>query len=163
MNDAEVVEIAIRAGIGTELDVQIGGKQDDVYSTPLPINATVVAIGGGEITADVIGMNSFNAGRAVHLRAGNIHIVVSESEGIGGNHPAVYEHFGIDVSTAKMVVLKTASNFQYYKDWTAEIIRVNTAGMTMSKIDGFDWKQLPRPIYPLDPDTTYDPATNALY
>ena len=163
MNDAKVVDIAIQAGIGAEIDVHIGGKQDDNYSSPLQINATVMAIGGGEIAADVIGMNSFNAGRAVHLRTGNVHIVVSESEGIGGNHPAVYEHFGIDVSAAKMVVLKTASNFQYYKDWTAEIIRVNTEGMTMSKIDGFNWKHLPRPIYPLNPETTYDPGSDALY
>ena len=62
-----------------------------------------------------------------------------------------------------MVVLKTASNFQYYKDWTAEIIRVNTEGMTMSKIDGFNWKHLPRPIYPLNPETIYDPGSDALY
>lgn len=163
MNDAEVVGLAIDAGIGAELDVYIGGKQDDIYSSPLRLCATVEAIGGGRIKADVIGMNSFDAGRAVLLRTKNIQIVVSESEGIGGNHPAVYEHFGIDVSKAKMVVLKTASNFQYYEQWTKEIIRVNTDGMTMSRIDGFDWNHLPRPIYPLDGDTTYDPSVNALY
>ncbi|MEZ4622912.1 MAG: hypothetical protein R2867_46475 [Caldilineaceae bacterium] len=47
-------------------------------------------------------------------------------------------------------MLKTASNFQYYADITAEIIRANTPGPTMSQLAEFDWQQLPRPIYPLD-------------
>ena len=42
-------------------------------------------------------------------------VVVSEHVGIGGNHPVVYRRFGIEPATAQMVVLKTASNFQYYR------------------------------------------------
>ncbi len=155
MVDPEVVDLAINAGTGTSIDVHLGGKQDDLYSSPAIVTADVVAIGGGEIMAHCIGMESFNAGRAVLLRIGSIQIVVSETEGIGGNHPAVYRHFGIEPGTAKMIVLKTASNFQYFADLASEIIRVNTAGMTMSNLAEFDWQQLPRPIYPLDPETSF--------
>ena len=49
-----------------------------------------------------------------------------------------------------MLVVKTASNWQYYRDMTSEVIRVNTPGATMSRLQDFDWQQLPRPIYPLD-------------
>jgi microcystin degradation protein MlrC len=118
----------------------------------------VSAIGGGEIQAACIGRDTFSAGRAVVLTLGSIQIVVSETYGVGGNHPATYEHFGIDPSNAKMIVLKTASNFQYYADWTSQIIRVDTQGATMSDISGFNWQQLPRPIYPLDPSTTFNVA-----
>jgi microcystin degradation protein MlrC len=62
----------------------------------------------------------------------------------------VYEHFGIDVAAAKMVVLKTASNWQFYQPWISQVIRVDTPGATMSHLEQFAWVHLPRPIYPLD-------------
>jgi hypothetical protein len=33
---------------------------------------------------------------------------------------------------------------------TSEVIRVDTPGATMSRLEGFDWQLLPRPIFPLD-------------
>jgi microcystin degradation protein MlrC len=95
-------------------------------------------------------MESFDMGRAVLLEVGAIKIVVSEREGIGGNHPVVYRHFGIEPATAAMIVMKTASNFQYYAELTSEIIRVDTPGPTMSQLTAFSWQHLPRPIWPLD-------------
>jgi microcystin degradation protein MlrC len=156
MVDPAVVEQAIVAGRGSTIEVELGGKQSGNYSTPVRLTVQVSAIGGGEIQAACIGRDSFSAGRAVVLTFGSIQIVASETYGVGGNHPATYEHFGIDPSNAKMIVLKTASNFQYYADWTTEIIRVDTQGATMSDISGFNWQQLPRPIYPLDPTTTFN-------
>jgi microcystin degradation protein MlrC len=76
--------------------------------------------------------------------------VVSEARSIGGNHPIVYRHFGIEPAEAKMAVLKTASNWQYYNEMTSEVIRVDTGGATMSNLRAFKWTELPRPIYPLD-------------
>ena len=156
MVDPEVVAQAIAVGTGSTIQVELGGKQSGSYSTPVRLMVQVSAIGGGEIQAACIGRDTFSAGRAVVLTLGSIQIVVSETYGVGGNHPATYDHFGIDPSNAKMIVLKTASNFQYYADWTSQIIRVDTQGATMSDISGFNWQQLPRPIYPLDPTTTFN-------
>jgi len=47
-------------------------------------------------------------------------------------------------------VVKTASNWQFYNRWAKEMVRVDTPGATMSRLEDFAWKQLPRPIYPLD-------------
>ena len=49
-----------------------------------------------------------------------------------------------------MVVLKTASNFQYYASVTSRVIRVDTTGPTQSDIKTLPWERIPRPIYPLD-------------
>ena len=128
------MDIAIKAGVGSEIHVRIGAKQSADYHQPLDLTAKVLAIGGGRIEAGVIGIDSFDMGRAVLLAAGSVRIVVSETEGIGGNHPIVYRHFGIEPADAKMVVLKTASNFQYYADMSSELIRADTAGATMSDL-----------------------------
>ena len=49
-----------------------------------------------------------------------------------------------------MVVVKTASNFQYFAPWRKQLIRVDSPGMTQSNLHAFEWKKIPRPIYPLD-------------
>jgi microcystin degradation protein MlrC len=62
----------------------------------------------------------------------------------------VFRSFGIEPADAKIVVVKTASNFQYYADMTSEVVRADSFGHTMSQIESFEWKLLPRPIFPLD-------------
>ena len=161
MVDAEAVEIAIQAGVGSTITVQLGGKLDPNFAQPIEVTAQVEKIGGGRIKVELIGMESFDMGRAVLLKAGSIYIVVSETRAIGGNHPIVYQHFGIDPSQAKMAILKTASNWQYFRDMTSEVIRVDTPGATMSRLHDFDWKQLPRPIYPLDDLSEWSASRNS--
>ena len=122
--------------------------------------ATVVALAEGLLEADVIGRTSFDMGRTALLEIGAVKVVVSEHVGVGGNHPIVYQRFGIDPATAKMAVLKTASNFQYYHKITTEIIRVDTPGPTMSHLEQFNWRHVPRPIYPLDDLREWSPDMN---
>jgi microcystin degradation protein MlrC len=157
MVDPEAVEVAIQAGVGAGLSMKVGGKLDSHFHQPVEIEARVLAIGGGRIHTQVVGMDSFDMGRAVLLEVGAIRIAVSESRGVGGNHPVVYRHLGLEPSDAKIVVLKTASNWQYYSEMTSQVIRVNTPGPTMSDLSQFNWQQLPRPIYPLDELPHWEP------
>ena len=57
---------------------------------------------------------------------------------------------GLDIADAKMVILKTASNFQFFQRWRNDLIRVDSPGTTQSDLTAFDWKHIGRPIYPLD-------------
>ena len=142
---------AARAGAGGSVRGPLGRALDPQFGPPVEIDAEVVAVGGGVIEVPVQALTSFDMGTACLLRSGSIYVVVSEHTGIGGNHPAVYQHFGLDVADAKMVVVKTASNWQYYRPWTSQVIRADTPGPTQSGLHELDWKHLPRPIYPLDP------------
>lgn len=150
MVDPQAVDVAIAAGEGSVVSLTLGGKLDPNFAQPVEVTAWVEKVGGGRIKTQVIGMESFDMGRAVLLKIGSIYVVASEARSIGGNHPIVYRHFGIEPAQAKMAVLKTASNWQYYRDMTSIVIRVDTPGATMSRLHEFNWTQLPRPIYPLD-------------
>lgn len=150
MVDPEVVAGAIAVGVGGTIETAIGGKLDARFGRPVEIRARVSAIGGGRFDLNMLGFESFDMGRAVLLEVGAIKVVVSEKRGVGGNHPAVYQHFGLKIEEARMVVLKTASNWQYYQEWISEVVRVDTPGGTMSHLEKFAWDHLPRPIYPLD-------------
>ena len=104
----------------------------------------------GRFEVVMLGFESFDLGRAVLLEIGAVRLVVSEKRGVCGNHPIVYEHFGIDVAEARMVVVKTASNWQFFQPWISEVVRVDTPGATTSHLEDLPWRHLPRPIYPLD-------------
>ena len=153
MIDPEVVDLAVDAGMGTTISTSVGGKQDPHFGRPLQVTAKVAGIGGVRIQVLLLGFESFDMGRAVLLEIGNIRLLVTEKRGVGGNHPAVYEHFGIDVGTAHMAVVKTASNWQFFQPWISQVIRVDTPGATTSHLEELTWQHLPRPIYPLDPMT----------
>jgi microcystin degradation protein MlrC len=71
------------------------------------------------------------------------------------NHPVLYSHLGVNVAAAKMVVVKTASNFQFFAPWRRGLIRVDSPGTTQSDLTAFAWKRVPRPIYPLDALTVW--------
>ena len=151
MMDPATVEAAIGIGVGGTLTRSIGGVLDTSFGTPLEVTARVAAIGGGRINVPLLGFESFDMGRAVLLEIGAVRLVVTEKRGVAGNHPAVFEHFGLDVSQARMVVVKTASNWQYYESWIDQVIRVDTPGATTSHLQDLTWQHLPRPIYPFDP------------
>ena len=159
MVDPEAVALAWAAGKGAEITLKLGGKLDPLFGKPVDVTARVADLAEGVLEAAVIGRTSFDMGKTALLECGAAHsikIVVSEQVGIGGNHPIVYRRFGIEPAQAKMIVLKTASNFQYYTEMTAEVIRADTPGPTMSHLEKFTWRHVPRPIYPLDNLTTWE-------
>lgn len=149
--DPEVAAIAHAAGEGSTIDVALGGKLEPLFGRPVQVTATVEALADGILEADVIGRTAFDMGQTALLSIGSICVVVSEHVGIGGNHPVVYRRFGLEPAQADMVVLKTASNWQYYRDMATMIIRADSDGPTMSHLERFDWQQIPRPCYGLDP------------
>jgi len=62
----------------------------------------------------------------------------------------VYRPFGIEPAEAKMVVVKTASNWHAYADMMSEVVRVDSPGFTQSHLGRFEWVRVPRPLYGLD-------------
>jgi len=158
MVDAAAAYQAHAAGVGSTVELVLGGKLDTLFGHPLPVTAQVLALGDGLIEMDIIGRNSFDMGKRALLGIGEVRVVVSEHVGVGGNHPVVYRSFGIEPAQAKMAVLKTASNFQFYADITREIIRVDTPGPTLSHLERLPWQKLPRPTYPLDPLPAWQPS-----
>ena len=140
---------AMQAGVGGTINVELGGKVDRLFSQPVRVTARVAATSNG-VTVNLADRGICDLRRTALLEVGNVKIVVLDHRSFAINHPILYTHLGLDVGTAKMVVLKTASNFQFFKPWCQAIIRVDSPGMTQSDLTAFDWKHLPRPIYPLD-------------
>jgi microcystin degradation protein MlrC len=147
--DAEATEKATNAGVGTKITIDIGGKLDNVFSQPVTVTATVSAVSIG-LHAKLSHLDYCDLGQTALLEAGPIKIVLAKDRIQAINYPLMYTHLGLNINDAKMVVLKTASNFQYFAPWRKHLIRVDAAGMTQSNLKAFTWKRIPRPMHPLD-------------
>ena len=137
--------------------MSLGGKIDNEFSQPIETTARVVAISENhEVHAGERGTSEI--GQVVLLQSGPVHIVVMAAAGFAICHPMLYQHLGLDVGQARAVVVKTASNFQYFDDWRRALIRVDSPGMTQSDLAAFTWTRTPRPIFPFDAEVTWDPG-----
>ncbi len=150
MVDPEALHAAIEAGVGAKITVNLGGKVDCVFSKPVRVTATVAAVSDG-FTVDLRDRGVCDLRKTALLDVGSIRIALLDHRSFAINHPVLYQHLGLDIADAKMVVVKTASNFQFFSRWRSGLIRVDSPGTTQSDLTAFDWKRIPRPTYPLDP------------
>lgn len=147
--DPEARARAADAGIGADITVEVGGKVDSIFSKPVEVAGRVAALSKGlEVWVERRGFSDL--GPTALLAIGNVRLVLQSHRSFAVNQPILYTHLGLDIEEAKMVVVKTASNFQFFDRWTKRIIRVDSPGTTQSDLKAFTWTRLPRPIHPLD-------------
>jgi len=152
--DPEVVAEATSGGVGAVLSVRLGARVDSVFSEPAELTAQVGALWGGT-PSDKASIRHAVLPECALLVAGRLRIAVMAEPAGGVNHPHLYQSLGLAVEDARAVVMKTASNFQYFAEWEPEMVRVDTAGMTQSDLTNFEWHSAPRPIFPLDEGATF--------
>lgn len=147
------------AGIGAKIDVVFNQANADKHGRAVPASIEVVSLSDGV----VVGRRGIRAGSTVDLgpsacvRLGGLTIVVV-SRRIQGADPAFYEAFGLDIASFRTVVLKSRGHFRAGFDIFFEneqIIEVDALGLTNPMLSRFPFARLPRPVYPLDPNTTW--------
>ena len=72
--------------------------------------------------------------------------------------PALFEAFDLDPGAFRTVVLKSRGHFRAGFDiffQADQIVEADAGGLTSPVLARFDFKALPRPVYPLDPETEW--------
>jgi microcystin degradation protein MlrC len=138
------------AGEGATVTLPLGGHATPFFR-PLEVTGRVLRVGGGMVRLQDGRQPEIDMGVTVVFEAGPAVMLISEYRGVAGNLPEVWRAFGVDPAQARMAVLKTASNFQWFAPIASEVIRVDTRGPTQSDIAGLPWRRQPRPVWPLDP------------
>jgi microcystin degradation protein MlrC len=129
--------------------LEVGGKVDDVFSKPLTVTGKVIGLSRG-LEVKLESRAFTDIGPTALIEIGGIRLVLQSQRSFAVNQPILYTHLGLDINDAKMVVVKTASNFQFFDRWTNKMIRVDSPGTTQSDLTAFTWENLPRPIHPID-------------
>ena len=157
VRDPEVAEQVVAAGVGTQVDVHVGGKLDNVYNRPVRVQGAVAfagpasfRFGGGGYTGVAMDM-----GLCAVVRQGNVYILIV-SNAVFTVDPAMYEAVGLKPAEAQIVVVKSHIQFRAGYDGIAkEIILLDSPGMSSDHLESLDFRRIPRPIFPLDRETTF--------
>jgi microcystin degradation protein MlrC len=155
--DPQAVGQAIAAGIGATVTVQVGGSIAHRTFFPVTLTGYVKTISDGRFTFKGPGMRGVphHMGRTVVLQCGGIYLVVME-RGVSQWDPQLYRSVGLDPADARMVQVKSPMAFRAaYEGLYDEVIVVAAPGAASPDLVSLPWKNLPRPIYPLDPETAW--------
>jgi len=69
-----------------------------------------------------------------------------------------FRAFGIEPTRRRILVLKSAAHFRAaFEPIATKVIEVDAPGISSANLASFDYRRLRRPIYPLDPEATWEP------
>lgn len=155
--DPQTVKKAHQAGIGSTIDVTIGGNTDHHHGSPVKVKAYVKTLTDGKfvISSPMGAGRARSLGLSARLQVGGLDIIVSSIKGQLLDEQFFLLH-GIDVTTYKIVALKSSQHFRAgFEPLAAQIISVDSPGIATMDLTSFDYQRLERPIFPLD-DVSYE-------
>lgn len=151
VRDAESVGACWEAGVGAEVELEVGAKFDPSSGDPVPLRGTVrlLTLGG---TEQVWG-GRVDFGRTAVVRCGQTELILTEHP-TTQIHPGYFRAVGIEPRERRMIVVQSAhlfrNAFEVQERIPRMIIEVDSPGITSPNARRFTYHHLRRPIYPLD-------------
>ncbi|BDB27004.1 M81 family metallopeptidase [Cupriavidus sp. P-10] len=162
--DPGAVALMIEAGVGKTVTVDVGGKTDmpalGLKGKPLRLTGQVRCITDGayQVTGPMFTGMRLSLGRTAVLDVDGALVVVCEKP----QEPfdtGVFTHAGIDLSRRKYVLIKSRQHFRAgFEPIAKDIVLVAGPGVCSSDYSQFPFRNLRRPIYPLDKHAAIQPA-----
>jgi microcystin degradation protein MlrC len=157
--DPQTASTLAQAGIGAEVTVEIGGRTHTpamgLEGRPLEVTGRVRRLTDGRfrVTGPMSTGSMINMGLSAVLDTGSVEIVVSTNR----NEPydtGCFTHAGIDPARKHYVLIKSRQHFRAgFEPIARHIVLVAGPGVCSSDYGLFPFKNLRRPIYPLDLET----------
>ena len=162
--DPELADEAHRVGQGGRFAARFNRSRDDTaawakWDVPFEAEAEVLALHHG----DVVGERGMTAGRMLELGPsaalliGGITVIVI-SDRTQTADPVFFNMFGLDLGTARTVVVKSRGHFRRgFSAWFSpdRVFEVDTGGLTSPVHDRWPFEHLPRPSLPMDASTSW--------
>ena len=154
------------AGRRRDFTASFNTKETHEFSLPFDCEAKVVKLTDGTYVGrrGVLRNVAADMGPSALLDLGGIQIVVITHR-CQCMDPRQFESFGLDIAAARVVVVKSRGHFrggfdEFFKP--EQIYEVDCPGLTSPVLENFTWTKLPRPVYPLDEETTWTPPDERL-
>lgn len=142
--DPRAAERAHAAGIGSELDLELGGHCHVPGETPISGRFTVVALGDGKFTATgpfYLGAR-MELGPMALLRIGDAYIAVSSRKQQAADR-AMFHHLGVDPRDFAYLILKSSVHFRAdFGAIAGQVIVVEAPGANVADPSKLPFKKL---------------------
>lgn len=159
--DPAGVQACVRAGVGQEVSLEVGGKVDR-HAPPLRVHGRVRVLHDGRYVEDLprhggIRVNDQGLTAVVEM-AGENSVVLNTLR-----HPPFslgqLTSLGLRPESARVLVVKAAVAYKAaYEPIAGRIIEVDTPGLTAANPARFTYRKIRRPILPLDPESLVETA-----
>lgn len=159
INDPELAEEATNLGEGATFDAVFNRSGDDEFSQRFEARAKVMCLRDGEC----VGRRGFYAGRKMNLGPtalldlDGIQVVVISVRTQCAD-PIFLEMMGLDIAQARAVVVKSRGHFRAgFSEFFDhdQVIEVDAPGLTSPILSRFNFKNLPRPVFPVDQEVSW--------
>jgi microcystin degradation protein MlrC len=149
IRDSEAVEIAAKAGVGAVFKAMVGAKTDRKHGSPVFVEGRVKKISNGIYYSERTG-EQVNMGKTAVVDTNGI-ILILTGERVPAFDLETLNSLGISPEQLKYIVVKGAVQWRasygaIAKGW----VEVDAPGVTSSNLERFDYKNIRRPIFPLD-------------
>tara|TARA_Y100000031_G_scaffold151150_1_gene191807 strand:- start:1403 stop:1825 length:423 start_codon:yes stop_codon:yes gene_type:complete len=138
------------------IDVELGGKYDDVHGDPLPLHVYVKALHDGRLVMRAMGKGTpINLGPIARLVVDGMDIVVasvrSQTFDVGP-----FVAVGIEVTDYDIVALKSSNHFRAgFQDLASSIVTADPPGLTTHHIEVFPRRHCAEALWPVDTRAEY--------
>lgn len=156
--DPEAVQEAIRAGVGSNVELSIGGRHGPLHGAPIHVKAKVRTITDGRIvlTHMMRGLR-LNLGPSVGIKVGEVDVVIT-SKPQQTFDAEIFTLHGINPARCSVLGLKSAVHFRAcFRDMAAGILTADSPGLTTIDVCEFDHPSYPGTLWPVDVDTEWSP------
>jgi microcystin degradation protein MlrC len=158
--DPSLAQQAHSLGVGTQFDGQFNQRENHPLSGRYSASINIAAVHDGVVVGKrgIVAGTQLNLGPCALLQIDGLKIVVA-SRRIQCSDPVFFEMFGLDITQARCIVVKSRGHFRAgFSEFFSneQIIDVDVPGLTTPVLSNVDWKHMPRPMFPLDQDTTFD-------
>ncbi len=144
--DATAIEACFTAGVGHPVHVSLGGKLDPIHGTPLDVEGIVMKLTEGD---------SF-AGRQAVMRAGKVDIIITEHRKPFHRRDDFLQ-LGLDPLECTVTVVKIGYLEPELRAMASHHFLVLSPGAVPPDLTRIDYRNLKRPVFPLDQDFTWEP------
>ena len=144
-------------GTGSTIHVRLGGKTDTLHGEPIEADAYVKVLSDGRFrhTTPMWRGLAVDLGPMARLQIEGIDVLVSSSRQQVLDDQ-VFVLNGIDVSTRRIVGLKSSQHFRAgFAELAAAIVTSDAPGATSQDLHAFGHTRIRRPIWPLDANVDY--------
>jgi microcystin degradation protein MlrC len=160
--DPELAAEAHRLGEGVQFPATFNRKPSTEFSGTLTLPGRVVKLSDGLFVGrrGMAAGRQMDMGKAAAIQVGGITVVVTTYRHQALD-PMFFESLGIDLRKLRSLIVKSRGHFRAGFDdifSDAQIIEADAPGLTTPMLQRVPWREVPRPIFPLDPEMEWAPA-----
>jgi len=157
--DAGAVAACVERGVGQRIALRVGGKTDRLHGEPVAIEGVIRTLGDGHFVEREVrhgGWGACDQGVSAVVETDEGHAVVLTSRRMAPMSLQQVLSLGVQPAAKKILIVKgVVAPRAAYAPVSAEIVLVDTPGVTSDNPRYFTYENRRKPLYPLEAEATY--------